>query len=1614
MLYRREDQKDALIHKLARQAAAAREKSGGEIVERFVSQFYANVAPEDMLSASEEELLGAALTAWKYFGSRPADKPKVRVFNPTKKKDGWISGHTVIEIINDDMPFLVDSVTAELNRHNLTVHLTVHPVMHVQRDKTGRLTRLFEGGEDIKDASSESVMHIQINEQTLPENLRLIHDRLTDVLADVRASVEHWRSMRVRVADSIAELDSSPPPLPAEEIEEAKSFLRWVEDNHFTFLGYREYDFTGAGDAPCLQVAPRSGLGILRKSEVMLFEGLRGSAEMPPDIADFIREPSLLIVGKANRRSTVHRSAPLDTIGIKKFDKAGEVIGERLFAGLFTSDVYSQAVGEIPLLRRKVENIVARSGFPPASHDGKALLHILETLPRDELLQVGEDDLLATSMGVLHLQERQRVALFVHRDPFGRHVTCLVYVPRDRYDTQMRETMHTIIEEGFGSPVTAYYTQVTESALARLHFIVETIPGKPTPLTTDEIEARLIEAGRGWRDDLSHELIAQCGEARGLDQFRIYSEAFPSSYREQFDPEIAVADVAKIDAVLESRDVGMNLYCPSGAAEREFRFKLYHCDTPVPLSDVLPMLENMGVKVIDEVPHRITPVGADCGVWVHDFGLLIRSGNGTDLATVKPLFEDAFARIWAGQTEDDGFNKLVLMAGLDWRRVVVLRAYCKFLLQAAIPFSQAYMEETLSGNPAIARMIVDLFETLLDPSERSGAEDGCAKLRAQIDEALNDVAVLDEDRILRRYVNAVESTLRTNYYQMGADGGPKPYLSFKLDSQSVDELPLPRPAVEIFVHSPRVDAVHLRGGRIARGGIRWSDRREDFRTEILGLMKSQMTKNAVIVPVGAKGGFVVKRAPEGGGREALLEEGVACYKTMMRGMLDITDNLKSGKIVAPKDVVRRDGDDPYLVVAADKGTATFSDIANGIAAEYGFWLDDAFASGGSVGYDHKVMGITARGAWESVKRHFREMEIDTQATDFTCVGVGDMSGDVFGNGMLNSKHIKLVGAFNHLHIFIDPDPDPAASWRERNRMFKLPRSSWSDYNADLISEGGGVFERSAKSIKVTPRMRQLFELPRKESITPNELIRAMLGAEVDLLWFGGIGTYIKARSEAHLDAGDRNNDAVRLDGRKVRAKVIGEGANLGVTQLGRVEFALAGGRINTDFIDNSAGVGCSDHEVNIKIALGDAMAAGRITMEKRNALLVEMTDEIAELVLMDNYRQSMALTNVEQQSVARLDSHARFMAALERAGKLNRAVEYLPDDETLDQRRADGRGLARPEISVLLAYAKITLFEDLLEAGLCDDPYLADGLNLYFPTPMRKKFADLLPNHRLRREITATYVANSLVNRTGPSFINDIQERTGALPGIIARAYLVCREVYRMAELWAGVEKLDNNVPADVQTTMHLEILDLIKRGTLWFLRSGPRPFPIGATVNTFMPGVEALRARFDEILTPDLKTEMNQRIDDLVARNVPPEFARRIAELPVLAPTCDIVRIAAGAALDPCDVGRIYFGLGSRFGLDWLRGAAEASAEGNEWQKMAIAGVIDDLYSHQAEMTTKVLDTAGDAAIADAVIDTWCSAHDHAVERVLTTISEQRTSVSLDLAMLSVANRAIRSLVEA
>ncbi len=1580
------------------------DKDRAAMAEQLLAVWLAGISAADLDGTPPQLVYGAVMSLLAFARDRKRDAAKLRVYDPDPERDGWISRHSVIEMVNDDMPFLVDSAAAELARLGVAIHQLVHPVLDVVRDRAGRLTGLpADGGGRPTSSHAESWMHIEIDRQD-PEGHAAIAARLETVLADVRAAVDDWAVMRERLREAADDLPGSHGAAPAEEAAEDGAFLRWLYDDHFTFLGWRRFTFA-EGDGGVS--ADSAGLGLLRRPDVRVFDESMPLSAMPGEVHAFLRRPDLLLVTKSARQATVHRAVHMDVVGVKRFDARGRVCGLDAFLGLFTSAAYTMTPAQIPLLRRKVARTLARAGFPSGGHDARALGHILETFPRDELFQAADDTVFQTAIGILRLIDRPRVALFARRDEFERFVSCLVFLPRDRYDTPLRLAVQAMLEAAFGGTLASYSTQVADLPLARLHITIRTTPGAVPAVDVRELEGRVAQAARSWTDQLQDALVQAHGEAAGLRLARRYGEAFPASYRERYPVLAAVADIERIERVSAGEDIALTLARPVEAGQHQARIKLYHRVDTVALSDVLPMLEAMGVKVIAEVPHEIRLSDAS-PVWIHDFEVESPDGAAIDLDGRRAAFEEAMVQVWRGVAECDGFNRLVLWAGLDWRQVAVLRAYAKYLRQAGSTYSQSYIERAVTDNPLAAAVLIDLFLARFDPQGGDGADADRGGADSRAEAVLGAVASADDDRILRRFLNLVRATLRTNYFQTGPDGGPKPYLAFKLDSRAIEDLPAPRPLVEIWVYSPQVEAVHLRGGKVARGGIRWSDRREDFRTEVLGLMKAQMVKNAVIVPVGAKGGFVVKHLPATGGREALQAEGIACYRTMMRGLLDLTDNLVGAEVVPPPQVVRHDGDDPYLVVAADKGTASFSDIANAISLDYGFWLGDAFASGGSRGYDHKVMGITARGAWEAVKRHFRELGVDCQTQPFTVIGVGDMSGDVFGNGLLQSRTIRLLGAFNHAHVFIDPDPDPERSFAERQRLFQAVKS-WPDYDPAAISPGGGVFPRSAKSIPVSPQMKARFGLE-SDTITPAQLIRTLLGQPVDLLFFGGIGTYIKAHGESNADVGDRANDALRVDGRDLKARVVGEGANLAMTQLGRVEYSMAGGRLNTDAIDNSAGVDTSDHEVNIKILLDGLIRAGDLTAKQRDTLLAAMTDEVAALVLRDNELQTQALSVMEAQGPDLLDAEARFIRQLEKAGRLDRALEFLPDDETLTRRAAARSGLVRPELAVLLAYAKIWLYDAVLHSPLPDDPFLAADLARYFPTAIRERFATEIPGHRLRREIVATTVTNSMINRVGVAFVADMMEKTGHGPAEAAQAYIVARDAYGLRDAWRAVEALNGAVPAAVQTAMLIEANRLLERVTAWVLRSIAAPFDIGATIAELAHGIGALEAALPTLLPPDLVEAVAARAGEFMAQGVPAELAQKVANLIVLASAADIVHIATRHGLTVEEAGGLYFAVGARFDLGRLRAAAQGLAVRGHWEKLAAAAAIEDLYGHQRDITTAVAAEAPGLAPAEALAH-WVAANGAAVGRADSLLAEIKAGSQIDLARLVVVNRQLRTL---
>jgi glutamate dehydrogenase len=1585
----------------------------------FLRRYYRHVAAEDLVGREAADVAGAALSHRRLAASRPQGTARVRVLTPTPEEDGWsATGHSVVEVVVNDMPFLVDSVTAELSQHGRAIHLVVHPQLVVRRDVAGELHEVCDASSPAEagdGAEAESWMHIEIDRESDAEAREALTGDLQRVLRDVRETVEDWPKMQLAAVHIAHDLVLHPPPgLPEQEVVEATELLRWLADDHFTFMGYREYMLDLTGDDGELRGKPGTGLGILRADQ----SRSESFGRLPRERRERARDPHVLVLAKANSRSTVHRPAYLDYVGVKVFDESGAVVGERRFLGLFTSAAYNESILRIPVLRRKAAEVLSRSGFTATGHSGKDLLQILETYPRDELFQISVEDLQETVLSVLHLQERRQLRLFLRKDDYGRFISCLVYLPRDRYTTQIRHTMERILLDAFEGQSIDYTALVSDSVLARLHFVVRVDRERGLrDVDPAEVEARLVRATRSWDDDFADALAARCGEERAAELSRTYANAFPEAYKEDLPAQAGVDDILQLESLDTEGDLGLSMYKPPGARPGETRLKLFHVGEPVSLSLVLPRLQQMGVEVVDEHPYAVQRSGRP-PAWVYDFGLRYEPSGETPAADASALFQSAFAAVWSGATESDGFNALVLRAGLTWRQAMVLRAYAKYLRQVGSTFSQSYIEECLTSNMHIARLLVRLFEARFDPDHVASGDEVVEGIHEEIGGELEAVESLDQDRILRSMLGTIDATLRTNYFQTGKDGQPKAYLSIKLDSKNVPDLPRPRPKVEIWVYSPRFEGVHLRFGAVARGGLRWSDRREDFRTEVLGLVKAQMVKNAVIVPVGAKGGFVLKRPPAVTGdavadREALMAEGIASYQTFISGMLDLTDNLVAGEVVPPERVVRHDSDDSYLVVAADKGTATFSDIANGVAKDYGFWLGDAFASGGSVGYDHKAMGITARGAWESVKRHFREMGVDTQSQDFTVMGVGDMSGDVFGNGMLLSEHIRLLGAFDHRHIFLDPDPDPATSYAERRRLFDLPRSSWADYDAKLISAGGGVHARSAKSIPITPQVRAALGLPDDvEKLSPPELLHVMLSAPVDLLWNGGIGTYVKAATESNADVGDKANDAIRVDGRDLRAKVVGEGGNLGFTQLGRIEFALIGGRINTDAIDNSAGVDTSDHEVNIKILLDRLVHDGVLSESDRNALLAEMTDDVARHVLAHNYDQNVLLGNGRSQASVMLSVHQRFIKALEARGALDRKLEFLPTNTVLEARLAAGIGLTSSELAVLVAYSKITLTEDIVHSELPDEAWFQRALVGYFPKEIISRYGDRLSEHPLRQQIITTCVSNDLVNRGGVTMVFRAQEETGAGPVEIARAFTVVREVYEFERFWDQVAALDNQVPTDVQTTLYLEGRRLIDRCVRWLLQSRRAMLDVAGEIEHFGAEIAALRPHIPNLLVGSELERLRHRASELEAKGVPADLAMQTAALLDGFSLLDVVEIAVSEKRPALEVASVYFALSEHFEVDKLLSRITALPRADRWSALARSSLRYDLYAALAGLTSNVLRASAPDDDPAKRIEQWEEQNAEGLSRARGTLDEIVTSEKFDLATMSVALRTIRTLL--
>ncbi|MEC3978435.1 NAD-glutamate dehydrogenase [Amycolatopsis sp. H20-H5] len=1623
--------------------AAALAPEIGELIRLY----YRHIPAEEILGDDPVDLVGAVRSHQQLAKHRMPGRPAVRLLNPTTTEDGWTREATVVQVVTDDMPYLVDSVAAEFARDGVQVQRIVHPIVVVSRDLTGELLEVHPSADPAEppaNSVAESWMYVEIDLVTDPNRARELDNRLSSVLGDVREVVEDAEKMAQTAVSLADELGASPPDLPADEIAEGARLLRWLANGHFTFLGYRRYELVDNphpdSDEPALRAVLASGLGVLRQDSLAA-RGLTAG----PDTAGTALAPTLLVLTQASAPSTVHRPIYPYYVGVKTFDAEGTVTGEHRFLGMFTTTALHENVLDIPVVCDRVRQVIHRAGFPMESFSGQRMLEVLQNWPRADLFSADTDSLYATTTGAITLSDRRRLRLFLRRDPYGRFYSCLVFLPRDRYTTRSRLAMQEVLLEELEGTQLEYSARIGETVLAQVHFIVHTDPARWIEPETLRIQERLNSAVRSW-DDLMIEAIlterreragdggaaiGMLGEESASEQGQRFAGVFPEGYKEDFTATEALADVRMLDSLAGEDDLAMQFYLPADAEPGERRFKLYLHGEGVTLSKVLPVLQNMGVEVVDERPYELRREDGSRS-WIYDFGLSIdqrvldQASAGAD-EDLRARFQEAFAAAWHGNCEVDGFNALVLCAGLTWRQASILRAYSRYLRQAASRFSQDYIENTVRAHNDIAKALVRLFEVRFDlavgaPQRESQTD----QLVAEINELIDGVTSLDEDTILRRLMAVIQATLRTNYHVTDAGGVPRPFLAIKLDPSGVPELPKPLPRFEIFVYSPRVEGVHLRFGAVARGGLRWSDRREDFRTEVLGLVKAQAVKNAVIVPVGAKGGFVVKRPPVATGdagldRDAQLNEGIACYRMFISGLLDLTDNRVEGSTVPAPDVVRHDPDDSYLVVAADKGTAKFSDIANEVSASYNFWLGDAFASGGSVGYDHKAMGITAKGAWESVKRHFRELDKDTQSEDFTVVGIGDMAGDVFGNGMLLSEHIRLVAAFNHLHIFLDPNPEAASTFAERQRLFDLPRSSWDDYDRSLISEGGGIYSRSAKTIPVSPQVRAALGLAADVAVlAPMELMQAILLAPVELLWNGGIGTYVKAEREAHSDAGDKANDALRVNGNQLRVGVVGEGGNLGLTQLGRIEFARNGGKMNTDALDNSAGVDCSDHEVNIKILLDHLVATGNLEHDQRNALLEEMTDEVGALVLADNYRQNAVLGISRAHAVPMVSVHQRQVAALVAAGAFDRKLEALPSNAEFRTLDKAGQGLSSPELATLLAHVKLELKDELLASELPDSEVFARRLPEYFPKPLRERFADAIGQHPLKRQIITTLIANEVVDGAGLSFVFRLMEEMNATATDAVRAYAVVTHVFDLQSLWTAIEALDNVVSTEVADSMMLETRRLLDRAARWFLTNRPQPLAPLAEINRFGEVYTELAPRAGELLRGREAETVDESAAKLVAQKVPVELARRISVLLHTFGLLDVTEVAElaeqqvgiDAVRSPGETAELYYALSDHLNVDKMLTSISALERGNRWHALARLSLRDDVYGSLRAITLDALRHSDPGTSADEKIAQWEKTNASRLGRARVALDEIAQSGRLDLATLSVAARQIRSTV--
>ncbi|MGO3177097.1 NAD-glutamate dehydrogenase [Psychrobacter sp.] len=1556
------------------------------LFDNFIHSYYQSLHQEMAEAISNADLAGMALHHFTLLKSYVSGNPQLSVLNPKAEEQHFHSSHTVIQVVAYDRPFLVDTILMSLEAEGIDVHRTYNIIVDVERDDDGNPIQVSNAEESA--TSHLSLIHCEVAYQD-SDSLNALRQLLLSKIDTLDTVVGDWKQMRAQLTEIKNDLSTQPLPEVFYSKQEIKAFLEWILDDHFIFLGYREYRLEGhksvevnseASDLDLFAIG-NSGLGLLRGDEEDKVS--KSFSQLPKILKQLLTEPRVLMLSKSSHVSPVHRSVYMDFLGIHKFDDNGELVGEYRFVGLLTSQAYQLTVQQIPLLREKANKIMKMANLPRDGHAYHKMMHVINTLPRDDLFQASVEELYPIVSGISHLQDKKSLRLFSRIDHYQRFVSCLVYIPRDKFNTEMRIKVQDALKDAFGGTSSGFTTEFNESAHARVHVHVRTVPGEVKDVDTAALEGKLSALMQSWSDTYQKMLLDNVGEQQANALNRQFLSHIPAAYQEQFDERTAVEDIKRLAGLTDEKPMLWHLYQSTGDAKNQLHLKLYGREQPVILSKVLPILEDFGVSVISAQTYEFDM--PEQPIWMQEYELILEHVDTVNMQVVRGQFEDSLKQIWAGRVESDPLNELVLTTTLGTYDVVVLRALSRYMIQARAPFSSAYIQQTVVKNSDISVTLGSLFDARMNPKysdkERASAT---SQIKQQIITALAGVDSLDEDRILRWYLDLINAMVRTNFYQTTADGDRKDRLSFKFLAADIPNLPKPKPMFEIFVYSPRVEAVHLRGGKVARGGLRWSDRMEDFRTEVLGLVKAQMVKNAVIVPVGSKGGFIVKNKTMADGREAFQAEGVACYQTFLRGMLDVTDNIVDGAIVPPANTVRHDEDDPYLVVAADKGTATFSDIANALATEYNFWLDDAFASGGSVGYDHKAMGITARGGWESVKRHFRMRGMDIQGSDeFTVVGIGDMSGDVFGNGMLLSTNTKLVAAFNHLHIFIDPDPDTADSYAERKRLFELPRSTWDDYDKSLISQGGGVFSRQDKSITISAEMKSLFDI-REDSLAPNEFISALLKSPVDLIWNGGIGTYVKSETETHADVGDRANDAVRVNGGELRTAIIGEGGNLGFTQRGRIEYAQTGGRIYTDAIDNSGGVNCSDHEVNIKILLGKVVEQGDMTLKQRNELLEIMTDTVADLVLRQNYLQPQAIELSHNRAAENLSDHQRFIQMLENEGRLDRAIEYLPSDEEIAKRQKIDVGLTNPELAVVLAYGKMWVYDNLLLSDLPDDPYFINELRKYFPDELASQFFDEMTQHRLHREIISTYLTNSVVNRLGIEALFRLYEETDQSLDTITRAYAISRDVFNVSRAWKALEAMDNKVDAELLLNLELRLRDSLERGVVWFINAFGQNLQVADMISRFSISVEKL-TKAGGFIEQQFAQYLEEDTTKLVEQDLSDDDAKLFAMLSHHVDALDAALLAEKYECPVDEIATLYFEAYQVLQLDWMMEHIATLPQQDYWDRRARHALVNELSrSLHMLMDALLMQKNNKQAFGE-----WKERHDDKLQAVITEMEK-------------------------